>query len=169
MGTQDVAPAFYARRNDWWTLLHPPYTLWHLSYVAIGGALVPQMRWNVLGWTVLAFLLARGVGAHALDELQGRPLQTGISRGVLVALAGASVAAACGIGAWVASWRSWWLLVFVGAGAKIIGNVKVGDGARIGANAVVTRDVPPGRTAVGVPARIVLPSGTPEPDACYSI
>jgi serine O-acetyltransferase len=45
--------------------------------------------------------------------------------------------------------------VFIGAGAKIIGNVQIGDGARIGANAVVVEDVPAGRTAVGVPARIV--------------
>ena len=117
-------PAFYALRTGGWrdyvTLLHPPYTLWHLSYVAIGGALVPHLRWNVLGWTVLAFLLAMGVGAHALDELQGRPLQTGIPRGVLIALAAVSIAAACAIGVWVASWRSWWLLAFVGAGAFIV-------------------------------------------------
>ena len=71
--------AFYALGRgtggfrDWLTLLHPPYTLWHLSYVAIGAALAPQMKWGVLGWTVLAFLLALGVGAHALDELSGRP------------------------------------------------------------------------------------------------
>ena len=45
--------------------------------------------------------------------------------------------------------------VDVGAGAKILGGVKIGDHARIGANAVVLCDVPPGRTAVGVPARIV--------------
>ena len=45
--------------------------------------------------------------------------------------------------------------VFIGAGAKIIGNVKVGNGARVGANAVVVEDVPQGRTAVGVPARLV--------------
>jgi hypothetical protein len=117
-------PAFYALRSGGWrdylTLLHPPYTLWHLSYVAIGGALVPHMRWNVLGWTVLAFLLAMGVGAHALDELQGRPLQTGIRRSVLIALAVVSIAVACAIGVWVASWRTWWLLAFVGAGAFIV-------------------------------------------------
>ena len=47
--------------------------------------------------------------------------------------------------------------VYIGAGAKIIGKVSVGDGARIGANAVVTQDVPPGCTAVGVPARLVPP------------
>jgi serine O-acetyltransferase len=45
--------------------------------------------------------------------------------------------------------------IYVGAGAKIIGKVIVGDGARIGANAVVTHDVPAGWTAVGVPARLI--------------
>jgi len=44
--------------------------------------------------------------------------------------------------------------VFIGAGAKILGAVRVGDGARIGANAVVLQDVPPGATAVGVPAAL---------------
>ena len=47
--------------------------------------------------------------------------------------------------------------VYIGAGAKIIGKVSVGDGARIGANAVVTRDVPDNCTAVGVPAKIIGP------------
>jgi serine O-acetyltransferase len=45
--------------------------------------------------------------------------------------------------------------VYIGAGAKIIGKVNVGDDSRIGANAVVTKDVPPFGTAVGVPARII--------------
>jgi serine O-acetyltransferase len=45
--------------------------------------------------------------------------------------------------------------VFIGAGAKIIGSVKIGDGARIGANAVVIHDVPPHTTVVGIPARPV--------------
>jgi serine O-acetyltransferase len=45
--------------------------------------------------------------------------------------------------------------VYIGAGAKIIGKISVGDGARIGANAVVTQDVPANFTAVGVPARII--------------
>lgn len=51
--------------------------------------------------------------------------------------------------------------VDVGAGAKILGDVHVGDHARIGANAVVLTDVPPGATAVGVPARIILPAQDP--------
>jgi len=46
--------------------------------------------------------------------------------------------------------------VVIGAGAKILGPILVGDGAKIGSNAVVVRDVPAGATAVGVPARILL-------------
>jgi serine O-acetyltransferase len=49
--------------------------------------------------------------------------------------------------------------VLLGMGAKVLGNVTVGDGARIGANSVVTRDVPAGATAVGVPARILVQDG----------
>ncbi|HVT81068.1 MAG TPA: serine acetyltransferase [Phycisphaerae bacterium] len=45
--------------------------------------------------------------------------------------------------------------VFIGAGAKIVGAVTIGDGARIGANAVVVDDVPPYATAVGIPAKVV--------------
>src|SRR5205823_4909535 len=51
--------------------------------------------------------------------------------------------------------------VFVGAGAKIIGAVCVGDGARVGANAVVVHDVPPHATVVGIPARVVRQRGGP--------
>jgi serine O-acetyltransferase len=53
--------------------------------------------------------------------------------------------------------------VTVGAGAKLLGPVQVGDDARIGANAVVLADVPEGATAVGVPARIVGPRGSRDP------
>jgi hypothetical protein len=122
--SSDARPAFYALRpggwRDYWTLLHPPYTLWHLSYVAIGAALAPRLDWAVLGWTTLAFALAMGVGAHALDELHGRPLRTRIPSRLLVALAVLSVAAACAIGVRVASERSWWLLAFVAAGAFLV-------------------------------------------------
>jgi hypothetical protein len=117
-------PAFYALRQGGWrdyvTLLHLPYTAWHLSYVAIGAALAPELRWSRLGWTLAAFFLALGISAHALDELQGRPLRTEIPRGVLVALAvfGLAGAVAIGIGA-AAAW-TWWLLAFVAAGGFLV-------------------------------------------------
>ena len=117
-------PAFYALRPGGWrdyvTLLHPPYTLWHLSYVAIGAALAPAMKWGLLGWTVLAFLLAMGVGAHALDELHGRPLGTRIPGAVLVGFVVASIAAACAIGIVVAARTTLWLLPFVAFGAFVV-------------------------------------------------
>jgi hypothetical protein len=117
-------PAFYALRPGGWrdylTLLHPPYTLWHLSYVAVGAALAPHLDWGLLGWTALAFALAMGVGAHALDELTGRPLQTRIPPRVLVALATVSIGAACAIGCAIAVSRDLWLLVFVAAGGFIV-------------------------------------------------
>ena len=119
-----MRPAFYALRPGGWrdyvTLLHPPYTLWHLSYVALGAALAPRMDWPLLGWTALAFFLAMGVGAHALDELQGRPLQTRIPAPALVALAAVSIGGACAIGAVIAAERTLWLLAFVAAGGFII-------------------------------------------------
>jgi len=80
------------------TLLHPPYTVWHLSYVVIGGCLAPVVAWGRLGAAVVAFALAVGVGAHALDELRGRPLRTGIPSPLLVVLAAVSLAGACAIG-----------------------------------------------------------------------
>ena len=117
-------PAFYALAPGGWrdyvTLLHPPYTLWHLSYIAIGAALVPHMKWALLGWTALAFLLAMGVGAHALDELNGRPLRTRIPSAVLVTLAVVSIAAACAIGLAVAADTTWWLAAFVVFGAFVV-------------------------------------------------
>ncbi|RZS52968.1 serine O-acetyltransferase [Sphaerotilus mobilis] len=42
--------------------------------------------------------------------------------------------------------------VFIGSGAKVIGGLRLGDGCKVGANAVVTKDVPPGKTALGIPA-----------------
>ncbi len=122
--SEGVRPAFYALRPGGWrdyvTLLHPPYTLWHLSYVALGAALAPRMDWPLLGWTTLAFALAMGVGAHALDERQGRPLRTRIPDRVLLVLAVASIAGASAIGVAVAASRTWWLLAFVAAGAFVV-------------------------------------------------
>jgi hypothetical protein len=103
--------------RDWLTLLHPPYTMWHLSYVAIGAALVPHpVLWR-LGATMLAFFLAVGVGAHALDELNGRPLSTGISGVVLAITAGVSIAIAVVMGLIDGGLR---LLPFVIVGAILV-------------------------------------------------
>lgn len=122
--TAQARPAFYALRSGGWrdyvTLLHPPYTLWHLSYVAVGAGLAPALDWGRFGLLVLAFFLALGVGAHALDELRGRPLHTRIPGSVLTALAAVSIAAAVAIG--IAGAIRWdlWLLGFVGFGGFIV-------------------------------------------------
>src|ERR1019366_1552641 len=83
-------PAYYAARpggwRDWWTLLHPPYTAWHLAYVVIGACLAPRVSLSALVATLIAFFLAVGLAAHALDELNGRPLQTRISSPALIAV-----------------------------------------------------------------------------------
>lgn len=47
--------------------------------------------------------------------------------------------------------------VILGSGAQVLGPITVGEGARVGANSVVTRDVPPGLTAVGIPAHVIMP------------
>ena len=95
-------PAFYALRSGGWrdliTLLHPPYTAWHLSYVALGAAAAPVLHGDRLAATLGAFFLGVGVCAHALDELHGRPLATGLSDRALVALAAVGLVGAVGIG-----------------------------------------------------------------------
>ncbi len=95
-------PAFYALARGGWrdyaTLLHLPYTAWHLSFVAIGAALAPAFSGGRLAAALVAFFLAVGVAAHALDELQGSPLGTGIARPMLWALAAVSLAGAVAIG-----------------------------------------------------------------------
>jgi hypothetical protein len=120
----ETAPAFYALRPGGWrdyvTLLHPPYTAWHLSYVVVGACLAAAVDWWVLGLTVLAFALAMGIGAHALDELNGRPLQTRIPSRVLVVLAVGSIAAASAIGIAVAVERTLWILPLVAVGAALV-------------------------------------------------
>ena len=117
-------PAFYALRQGGWrdyvTLLHPPYTLWHLSYVVIGAAIAPEWLPGRLGLVLAAFALGVGVGAHALDELHGRPLGTRIPRGTLIALAVGSIAAAAAIGIGAAIAYDLWLLAFVAAGAFLV-------------------------------------------------
>jgi hypothetical protein len=114
-------PAFYALAPGGWrdyvTLLHPPYTAWHLSYVVIGAALAPEWRPGILALALAAFFLGMGVAAHALDELQGRPLQTRIGRRTLLVLAVGSLLGAAAIGIGTALHTTLWLSAFVAAGA----------------------------------------------------
>jgi hypothetical protein len=95
-------PAFYALRSGGWrdlvTLLHPPYTAWHLAYVALGAAAAPSIHAGRLLAALGAFFLAVGVSAHALDELQGRPLKTALSDRALIVLAASALAGAVAIG-----------------------------------------------------------------------
>jgi hypothetical protein len=117
-------PAFYALRPGGWrdllTLLHPPYTAWHLSYVAIGASVAPVLHGDRLAATLGAFFLAVGIAAHALDELNGRPLGTQLSGRVLVALTAVSLAGAVAIGVIGVVTVSAWLLPFIAVGAFIV-------------------------------------------------
>src|SRR6266704_6939684 len=117
-------PAYYAARQgawrDWWTLLHPPYTAWHLSYVVIGAALAPQVGLSALVATLIAFFLAVGLAAHALDELRGRPLQTRIPAAALTAVAAAGLAGAVGLGIAGISRVGWSLLPFMVIGPVLV-------------------------------------------------
>jgi hypothetical protein len=95
-------PAFYALRGGGWrdvvTVLHPPYTLWNLANVAFGAAAASQIHTDRFVSTLAAFFLAVGISAHALDELNGRPLKTELSDRALISLAAVSLAGALGIG-----------------------------------------------------------------------
>ena len=117
-------PAFYALRPGGWrdllTLLHPPYTAWHLSYVAFGAVAAPELHGNRLAATLLAFFLAVGICAHAFDELNGRPLRTQLSDGVLFVMGALALAGAVAIGIAGAVTVSLGLLPFIAVGAFIV-------------------------------------------------
>ncbi len=84
----------------WVNILHLPYTAWHLSYPALGAALAVELNGPVLAWTIVAFFLGMGVGAHCFDLLQGDPLRLGLPRPQLWAVGLVFVGAAAGVGAW---------------------------------------------------------------------
>jgi hypothetical protein len=106
--------------RDYVTLLHPPYTLWHLSYVAVGAALAPRFHTDRMLWGVAAFFLAMGLAAHALDELKGRPLHTRIPSPALVAIAVVALGGAVAIGIGAAAAWGWGLIAFVAIGAILV-------------------------------------------------
>jgi hypothetical protein len=117
-------PAFYALASGGWrdlvTLLHPPYTAWHLSYVVLGAAAAPTLHGGRLAATLGAFFLAVGVSAHALDELNGRPLQTRLGERTLISLAVVALAGAVAIGIAGAILVSPLLLALVALGAVLV-------------------------------------------------
>jgi hypothetical protein len=117
-------PAFYAARpggwRDWWTLLHPPYTAWHLSYVVIGACLATHVSVSRLVGTLLAFLFAVGFAAHALDELHGRPLGTRIPAPMLVAVTVVGLAGAIVLGVVGLSRVGWVLIPFMVLGPLLV-------------------------------------------------
>jgi hypothetical protein len=123
-GDPPARPAFYALAPGGWrdlvTVLHPPYTVWHLSYVALGAVAAPVFHAGRLGATAGAFLLAVGLSAHALDELHGRPLGTRLGRGTLVGLALLGLAGALAIGIVGAITVSAWLVPFIVLGGLLV-------------------------------------------------
>ncbi len=119
-----VPTAFYALApgswRDYWTLLHPPYTVWHLSYVLLGAALAPMPDPRVVAASLIAFFLAVGIAAHSFDELQGRPLGTRIPSGVLVTLGSLGLIGAVALGVVAATMLGPWVLVLVAVGAALV-------------------------------------------------
>jgi hypothetical protein len=117
-------PAYYAARpggwRDWWTLLHPPYTAWHLAYVVIGACLASVVNTTRLVATLLAFLFAVGLAAHALDELHGRPLRTRISSAALFGVTVVGLAGALAIGIAGTAQVGWPLIPFLVLGPVLV-------------------------------------------------
>ncbi len=116
-------PAYYAPvgslSGDLIALLHPPYTAWHLSHVAIGAALAPRVDWPVLAATLLAFFFGTGVAAHAIDEKNGRPLHTALSERTLTLLAVGGLLASLVVAAIGAVRLSPWVLAWAGVGVLL--------------------------------------------------
>lgn len=116
--------AFYLQTPGGWrdyaNILHLPYTVWHLSYVVLGVALVTRPDYGLLLWTVVAFFLAMGVGAHALDELHGRPLATTIPAPILWGLGVGATALAVAIGLAIGMAATPLVLPCIMAGALLV-------------------------------------------------
>ena len=119
-----LRPAFYALPSggwrDYWTLLHPPYTAWHLSYVLMGASLAPSPDPRIVLGALLAFGLAVGIGAHSFDELRGRPLGTRIASPVLWALGSAALGGAVALGLAAATILGPVFLLLVAGGAALV-------------------------------------------------
>lgn len=117
-------PAWYTPSagplRDWVSLLHPPYTAWHLSYVLIGAALAPHLSVSRLVATLIAFGLAVGIAAHGLDELRGRPLGTAIPGPLLTGVSIAALAGAVAMGGLGIARVGWGLAAFIAVGVVLV-------------------------------------------------
>lgn len=126
MGAETVRqpPTFYALPGGGWrdyvTLLHLPYTAWHLSYVALGACVSSEFHPDRLLQALVAFALGLGVAAHALDEYRGRPLRTAIPDRVLLALAAGSLAAAAAVAVHAALATTPWVLALAALGVFLV-------------------------------------------------
>jgi len=122
--SRPLGAAFYALPpggwRDYWTLLHPPYTAWHLSYVLLGASLGPSPDPRIVLGALAAFGLAVGVAAHSFDELRGRPLGTRIPSPVLVVLGAAALSGAVALGLIAATFLGPAFLVLVAVGAALV-------------------------------------------------
>lgn len=162
----ELRPAFYAiGGSGWrqlWTILHPPYTAWHLSYVVLGAALAPKVALAPLLASVAGFLLAVGIAAHALDELHGRPLRTTLPAWRLVVASALGLAGAAALGVLGVQRDGWVLLPFlvvgpvlvVGYNAELLGGLihsDAGFALAWGAFPVLTAYVAEARTLSAVP------------------
>lgn len=114
-------PAFYARTGGSWgdlfTLLHPPYTAWHLSYVVYGASVAAEFDFLRLAGTLAAFFLGTGIAAHALDEWHSRPLGTRFSDRALLALGVGGLAGSAAVAVSGVFVISPWTLAWAAAGA----------------------------------------------------
>jgi demethylmenaquinone methyltransferase / 2-methoxy-6-polyprenyl-1,4-benzoquinol methylase len=119
-----AATAFYALKpggwRDYWTIIHPPYTAWHLSYVLLGASLAAAPDPRIVAGALLAFGLAVGVGSHAFDELRGRPLGTRIPSPVLVGLGLTALAAAAALGLAASTIIGPGFVIFVAVGVLLV-------------------------------------------------
>ncbi|HEX4862981.1 MAG TPA: hypothetical protein VFV02_02850 [Acidimicrobiales bacterium] len=127
-------PAWYVstpgKVRDWLSVLHLPYTAWHLSYVLIGAGLAPVLSVQRLVATLIAFFLAVGVSAHGFDELQGRPLGTSIPGAALAAVSAAALVSAVAVGIVGISEVGFGLLGFILVGSFLVlsYNLEIWDG-----------------------------------------
>ena len=133
-GRSAPRPAWYAAGSgpwrDWVTVLHLPYTAWHLAYVLVGAGLAASVDPVRLIGTLLAFALAVGVAAHALDELKGRPLGTAIPATTLAVVAGLAGAGAVALGVVGIGRIGWGLAGFIAVGVVLVVgyNLEIGGG-----------------------------------------